>query len=52
MLADAYRPLGLERQRLKKLAQVLEAVPLTRIRYPSGLHHLGAVCQRIVDAQQ
>jgi len=42
----------LQNSMLKKLAQVLEAVPLTRIRYPSGLHHLGAVCQRIVDAQQ
>ena len=50
MLADAYRPLGLEQQRLEKLAALLGDIPLTRIRYPSGMHHLSAVCQRILDA--
>ncbi len=51
MLADAYRPLGLEQPRLRTLATLLEEIPLTRIRYPSGLHHLSAVCQRITDAR-
>ena len=47
MLADAYRSLGLEQQRLETLAALLEEVRLIRIRYPSGLQHLGEVAQFI-----
>ena len=48
MLADAYRPLGLERARLEVLAGVVGRIPLWRIRYPSGLERLPEVARAIV----
>lgn len=47
MLADAYRPLGIESSRLKTLASLLEAVPVKRVVYPSGKQHLDNICERI-----
>lgn len=40
ILGDAFRALGIERQRLGRLAACLAAVPLVQLRYPSGLTHL------------
>lgn len=47
MLADAYRPLGIEQGRLKALASLLKTVQLKRVVYPSGKEHLGDVCKCI-----
>jgi len=47
ILGDAYQALGIERSRLGTLAELLNAVPLKKISYPSGLQHLRRVCERI-----
>ncbi|TPV53839.1 hypothetical protein FJ444_20125 [Aestuariibacter sp. GS-14] len=40
MLGDAYRGLGIEKQRIMALAALLQRVPFYRVTYPSGLHQL------------
>ena len=52
MLADAYRPLGLESGRLMTLATLLDKVSVKRIVYPSGKSHLAKVCKCIEEDQQ
>lgn len=47
MLADAYRALGIEENRLTTLASLLESVQLKRVVYPSGKQHLADVCKCI-----
>ncbi|VAW89974.1 hypothetical protein MNBD_GAMMA17-803 [hydrothermal vent metagenome] len=47
MLADAYRPLGIESARLKALALILGEVRVKRITYPSGKERLTEVCEAI-----
>lgn len=49
MLADAYRPLGIEKVRLNRLASMLESIDIKRIVYPSGEKHLAKVCERIEE---
>lgn len=45
MLADAYRPLGLETDRLRRLAGLLEGVTVRRFTYPWGLDQLERVAK-------
>jgi len=47
MLADAYRPLGIEPTRLNALAQLLKVVQVKKVVYPSGKAHLASVCRCI-----
>ncbi len=47
MLADAYRPLDIEADRLATLALLLETVDVKKIVYPSGKKHLAGVCKAI-----
>ena len=47
MLADACQALGVEGSRLGTLAELLHAVPLKRITYPSGAAYLPHVCELI-----
>jgi hypothetical protein len=48
MLADAYSQLGLEQQRVTALSRLLDAIPVYRLRYASGVEHLPAVSQQIL----
>lgn len=48
MLADAYRPLGLEKQRLAALADLLVQVPVFKVRYPSGSKELEGLAALLV----
>jgi hypothetical protein len=43
ILADAYKSMEVETQRLQKLAKILETIPIFKISYPSGLEHLDYV---------
>ncbi len=45
ILGEVYRPLGIEDQRLKKLAEISQNIRVTEITYPSGTHGLQAVSQ-------
>lgn len=47
MLADAYRPLGIESSRLAALAELLNNVQVRKVIYPSGKEYLSKVCQCI-----
>lgn len=47
MLADAYRSLNVEKDRLDRLASMLESVEIKRITYPSGKEHLVNICKSI-----
>lgn len=47
MLGDAYRGLGIEKQRISALAQLLQNVPFYKITYPSGLDKLGDIARQI-----
>ena len=47
MLGDAYRGLGLEKQRISALAQLLQNVPFYKITYPSGLDKLSDIAKQI-----
>jgi hypothetical protein len=40
--------IGLQPGRLKTLAQAVHHAPVRRLRYPSGVEHLAAVCQAIL----
>jgi hypothetical protein len=48
VIGDAATALGLERGRLARLARVVDAVGVSRLRYPDGLEWLPQVCQAIV----
>ena len=43
ILGEVYRPLGIEDQRLIKLAEISQNIRVTEITYPSGTHGLQAV---------
>lgn len=47
MLGDAYRGLGIEKQRITKLAQLLQTVPFYKISYASGLDKLPDIANQI-----
>ncbi len=49
MLADAYRPLGLERQRLAALADLLKQVPVYKVRYPGGPKGLEGIAGLLIE---
>ena len=48
MLGGAYSALGVEQGRLKKLAALLEMVPLKKITYNSGMELLPEVCKTLL----
>ncbi|GGF67781.1 hypothetical protein [Alteromonas lipolytica] len=47
MLGDAYRSLGIEKQRITALAQLLQNVPFYKVTYPSGLEQLPDIAKQI-----
>jgi hypothetical protein len=40
--------IGLQPRRLKRLAQVVETVTVSQLRYPGGVEHLPAVCRAVL----
>lgn len=50
MLADAVRALDIETGRLERLAAMVAAVPVMRVRYPSGLDRLGRL-REVLEAR-
>lgn len=49
MLADAYNALGIERERLTRLIEVVQRVPIKQVNYYSGINQLPLVCQTILQ---
>ncbi len=49
MLADAYRALGTEANRLTSLAKYIETIPFYRVNYKSGFDIIGTVAQKISE---
>ena len=47
MLGDAYRALGIEKQRIQALAELLQSIPFYKISYPSGLNKLPDIANQI-----
>lgn len=47
ILADAYKGMGVEIERMGNLANMLETVPMHKICYQSGLEHLASVSQTL-----
>ncbi len=47
MLADVYRSLHIEKERLDRFASMLESIEIRRITYPAGKEHLASVCESI-----
>jgi hypothetical protein len=47
MLGDAYRALGIEKQRIKALAELLQSIPFYKVSYPSGLENLPNIANQI-----
>lgn len=47
MLGDAYRALGIEKQRIKALAELLQSIPFYKVSYPSGLNKLPDIAYQI-----
>jgi hypothetical protein len=52
VIGDAAAALGVEVERLARLARIVETVRVRRLRYPSGLEWLPRVCQAIADDLQ
>lgn len=52
MLADAYRPMGIEANRLQLLSALLQQVPIYRVEYPSGAAYLSALCKLLKQHMQ
>lgn len=49
MLADAYNALGIEQERLTRLIDVVQHVPIKQVNYYSGIAQLPDVCQAILN---
>jgi hypothetical protein len=47
ILADAYKGMGIEIERMGSLAKILESVPIHKICYQSGLEHLSLVSKTL-----
>lgn len=47
ILGDAFRVLGIEGPRMRRLAAYLSAVPLVKVTYPSGFAHLDGLLQTL-----
>lgn len=47
MLGDAYRGLGIEKQRIMALAALLQQIPFYRVTYPSGLEQLPDIAHEL-----
>ena len=47
MLGDAYRALGIEKQRIQALAELLQTIPFYKVSYPSGLENLPNIASQI-----
>ncbi len=45
MLADAYRVMGIEENRLEILSPLLQQVPIYTVNYPSGAQYLTPLCE-------
>ena len=47
MLGDAYKALGIDKQRVGSLATLINTLPVYEIKYPDGLERLTEVCRQI-----
>jgi hypothetical protein len=47
ILGDAYHALNLEKNRIKKLSELVENISFKQVTYSSGMEHLNTVCQAI-----
>lgn len=52
MLADAYRSMGIEMERLACLAKITETIPIFKISYASGLDNLDNVSHKLKEHLQ